>query len=99
MLSIRLLPAGLALLCLAACTTVEPVPGTPEFAASRVSRAYDCGLRPDRGRVMSRLERQERPRFVAANQAFAVKAYRAPKGCDATERSTIQRELAGLTGR
>jgi hypothetical protein len=99
MAAIRLLPAGLALLGLAACTTVEPLPGTPEFAAAQVSRAYDCGLRPDRGRVMARLEREERPRFVAANQAFAVKAYRAPKRCEAPERSSVQRELAGLTRR
>ena len=96
---IRSLSVALALLGLAACTTIEPSPGTPEFAAAQVSRAYDCGLRVDRGRVIARLDREERPRFVAANQAFAVKSYRAPKRCEASERSSVQRELAGLTRR
>ena len=39
MLPIRSLSAALALLGLAACTTVEPTPGTPEFAAAQVSPA------------------------------------------------------------
>ncbi|AMJ59870.1 hypothetical protein [Bosea sp. PAMC 26642] len=90
---------GMALLGLSACTTVEPAPGTPEFAASQVSRAYDCGLRVDRRSVMARLNRDERPRFLAANQAYAVKAYKAPKRCDSWERSSVLHEIGALTRR
>jgi hypothetical protein len=72
------------------------VPGTPEFAASQVSRAYDCGVRVDRGQVMARLAREERPRFMAANAAFAVKSYKAPRSCDAYERASVQRDVAAL---
>jgi hypothetical protein len=85
-----------ALLGLAACTTIEPLPGTPEFAAARVSRAYDCGLKVDRNRIMAGFDRQVRPRFVAANAAFAVKSYKAPRSCDASERSAVQREVGAL---
>jgi hypothetical protein len=91
----RCLPLPL-LLGLAACTTAGPMPGTPEFAAAQVSRAYDCGVRVDRGRVMAGLPREERPRFMAANAAFAVKSYKAPRSCDASERSSIQRDVAAL---
>lgn len=91
--------ALLPLLGLAACTTAGPMPGTPEFAASQVSRAYDCGVRVDRGRVMVGLPREERQRFVMANAAFAVKSYKAPRSCDAYERASIQRDVAALARR
>jgi hypothetical protein len=84
------------LLGLAACTTAGPTPGTPEFAAARVSRAYDCGLRVDRVHVMAGLGREERQRFAAANAAFAVKSYKAPRACSAEERWSVQREVGAL---
>ncbi|HEV7258512.1 MAG TPA: hypothetical protein VGN82_12095 [Bosea sp. (in: a-proteobacteria)] len=75
------------------------MPGTPEFTASQVSRAYDCGVRVDRSRVMANLPREERQRFVAANAAFAVKSYKAPRSCDSFERASLQRDVAALTRR
>ncbi|KPF71819.1 hypothetical protein IP69_04865 [Bosea sp. AAP35] len=87
------------LLGLSACTTTAPMPGTPEFVAAQVSRAYDCGLRVDRGRVVSQLSRDERSRFMAANAAFAVKSYKAPRACDGAERVRVQREVAALARR
>lgn len=87
------------LLGLAACNTAGPVPGTPEFLAARVSRAYDCGLRVDRNRVMAPLGRDERSRFVAANAGYAVKSYKAPKSCDAAERASVQRDVGALARR
>ena len=39
---------------LAGCVAAGPMPGTPEFSAVQVSRAYDCGLRVDRGRIIER---------------------------------------------
>ena len=95
----RLVLAVPLLLGLAACTTAGPMPGTPEFAAAQVSRAYDCGVRVDRGRVMARLPREERQRFTAANASFAVKSYKAPRSCDAYERASVQRDLAALARR
>lgn len=94
----RFLPLPL-LVGMAACTTAGPVPGTPEFSASQVSRAYDCGVRVDRGRVMAGLAREERQRFVAANAAYAVKSYKAPRSCDAYERASVQRDVAALARR
>lgn len=91
--------AALPLTGLAACTTLAPLPGTPEYAAAQVSRGYDCGLRVDRAGVIARLPRDERPRFLAASSGFAVKAYKAPRSCDAGERASVQRELAVLTRR
>lgn len=91
----RCLPVPV-LLGLAACTTASPMPGTPEFAAAQVSRAYDCGVRVDRGRVMARFGREERQRFMAANAAFAVKSYKAPRSCEASERASVQRDVAAL---
>ncbi len=91
--------AALTALGLCACTALGPLPGTPEFAASRVSRGYDCGLRVDRARIVARLAREERVRFMAANSAFAVKAYRAPRSCDPAERADIRRELGHLARR
>jgi hypothetical protein len=87
------------LLGLCACTTTGPVPGTPEFAAARVSRAYDCGVRVDRGHVLARLSRAERQRFTMANAAFAVKSYKAPRACDAAERAAVQSDVAALARR
>lgn len=95
----RLLPLCMLLLGPAACTTAGPIPGTPEFAAARVSRGYDCGVRVDRARVVARLPRDERQRFTAANATFAVKSYKAPRSCDAAERASVQRDLAALSRR
>lgn len=97
--SLKLCLAVPALLGLVACTAVGPVPGTPEFAAARVSRAYDCGLRVDRSRIIARLDRQERQRFVAANAVYAVKSYKAPRPCDPAERAAVQREVGTLARR
>lgn len=84
---------------LSACATVGPLPGTPEFAAAQVSRAYDCGLRVDRDRIVRRLPQDERRRFALANAAFAVKSYKAPRACDAAERASVQRDVAALARR
>lgn len=97
------LPPRLAALSLtlglSACTTAGPPSGTPEFAAARVSRAYDCGLPVDRSRVVRRMPREERQRFAMANAAFAVKSYKAPRACDAAERASVQRDLSALAKR
>jgi hypothetical protein len=97
------LPPRLAALPLAlglsACTTAGPLPGTPEFAAAQVSRAYDCGLRVDRARIVGRLRQDERRRFTLANAAFAVKSYKAPRACDGAERASVQRDLSALARR
>lgn len=91
--------AALTALGLSGCIALGPLPGTPEYSASRVSRGYDCGLRVDRARIVARLDRAERARFLAAGSGFAVKAYKAPKSCDARERADIQRELGHLARR
>lgn len=87
----------LLLLGLAACTTAGPVPGTVEYAAATVSRGYDCGLRVDRGRIIARLEKQERASFLAVNASYAVKSYKAPHACGSLERERVQGELAALS--
>ena len=94
-LLIRCIASSL-LLGLAACTTAGPLPGTPEFAAAQVSRAYDCGVRVDRARVIARLGREERQRFMVANASYAVKSYKAPRSCDGSERASVQRDVAAL---
>ena len=66
------------------------MPGTPEFAAARVSRAYDCGIGVDRSRIIAGLPREERARFLAANASYAVKSYNAPRRCEAPERERLQ---------
>ena len=78
---------------LAGCVAAGPVPGTPEFTAAQVSRAYDCGRRVDRGRIMARLPAEQRGRFVSANASYAVKSYNAPRRCEAPERERLQAEL------
>ncbi|MGX1788466.1 hypothetical protein ACWIGM_17075 [Bosea sp. NPDC055332] len=78
---------------LAGCVAAGPVPGTPEFTAAQVSRAYDCGLRVDRGRIIARLPAEQRGRFVSANASYAVKSYNAPRRCEAHERERLQQEL------
>lgn len=98
MLPKPLLAAAL-LFGLPACTTAGPIPGTVEYAAATVSRGYDCGLRVDRGRIIARLDRQERAAFVAANASYAVKAYKAPHACGSAERERVQGELAALSRR
>lgn len=91
--------AAALLLCLSACTVAGPQPGTPEFAAESVSRAYECGLKVDRNRILARLPREERSRFVSAGAGYAVKSYKAPRPCDSADRSRAQREIAELSGR
>lgn len=93
----RFLACGLVLSAQAGCVTAGPIPGTPEFAAARVSRGYDCGVRVDRRQVIAKLAPADRGRFIAANASFAVKSYKAPRLCDASERHAVQRELASLT--
>ena len=78
------------LLALAGCNSVAgPLPGTVEYAAATVSRAYDCGLRVDRGGILARLDRQDRQHFVEANARYAVKSYKAPHRCDTAERERV----------
>ena len=84
------------LLGLCACTTTGPMPGTPEYAAAQVSRAYDCSVRVDRYRVLARLSREDRQRFIMANAAFAVKSYKAPRACGAAERASVLRDVTAL---
>lgn len=84
---------ALAATSLAGCIAAGPMPGTPEFTAVQVSRAYDCGLRVDRGRIMARLPAEQRSRFVTANASYAVKSYNAPRRCEAQERERLQQEL------
>lgn len=90
-----------AALCgaLAACTASGPRPGTVEYAAATVSRAYDCGLRVDRGGILARLDARDRQRFVAANAGYAVKSYTAPHRCEASERERIRGEVGALARR
>ena len=83
----------LAAASLAGCVAAGPVPGTPEFTAAQVSRAYDCGLRVDRSRIIARLPAEQRGRFVTANASYAVKSYNAPHRCEAPERERLQQEL------
>jgi hypothetical protein len=99
MSSPKLCLAALLALGFPACTAMGPAPGTPEYAASRVSRGFDCGVRVDRARVAARLDREERARFAAASSGLAVKADKAPKPCDASERADLQRELGHLARR
>ena len=84
---------------LAGCTGFGPVPGTPEYAAAQVSRGYDCGLRPDRQRILKGLSPEERRRFTQANAAYAVRSYNAPQTCGLYERSRVNGELSGLVRR
>jgi len=91
--------AGVLFATLAACTVAGPAPGTVEYAAATVSRAYDCGLRVDRGRIIAKLSRQERQRFVETNAQYAVASYRAPHACDTAERERVQGEVVALVRR
>ncbi len=90
-------PAALAI-GLAGCVT-GPAPGSAEFVAAQVSRAYDCGLPVERQRVMAQLPPQERRPFVEANARQAVKSYNAPRLCDASERQAVRQRLRELAGR
>jgi phage-related minor tail protein len=94
-------PAAAAALCaaLAACTVDGSQPGTVEYAAATVSRAYDCGLRVDRGRIIARLDGKDRQRFVAANAGYAVKSYKAPHRCESAERERVRSEIGALARR
>jgi hypothetical protein len=92
------LAAVLVAAALAGCTTVAS-PGTVEYAAATVSRAYDCGLAVDRSRIIAKLDRQDRPRFVAANAGYAVKSYKAPHRCDESERERVKGEIGALARR
>lgn len=100
MLSLSKPAAAVALFAaLGACTVTGPLPGTVEYAAATVSRAYDCGLPVDRNRIIARLDRQDRQRFVAANAGYAVKSYKAPHRCGASERERIKGEIGALARR
>jgi len=100
MLSLSQPAAAVALFAtLGACTVAGPLPGTVEYAAATVSRAYDCGLPVDRNRIIARLDRQDRQRFVAANAGYAVKSYKAPHRCEASERERIKGEIGALARR
>ncbi len=74
-------------------------PGTPEHAASIVSRGYDCGLRVERGRVVAVYRGDERQRFVATNQQLAVRSYNVPKSCSAAERASVADALRQIARR
>lgn len=84
---------ALAAASLAGCIAAGPGPGTPEFTAAQVSRAYECGLRVDRSGIIARLPAEQRRRFVSANASYAVKSYNAPRRCEAQERERLQQEL------
>lgn len=80
---------------LAACNAAgySAAPGTPEYAAQLVSRGYDCGLRPQRGRIAAAYRGEERRRFMAANAGHAVRSYNRPVACGEWERSQVARDL------
>jgi hypothetical protein len=100
MLSLSKPAAAVALFAaFGACTVAGPLPGTVEYAAATVSRAYDCGLPVDRNRIIARLDRQDRQRFVAANAGYAVKSYKAPHRCETSERERIKSEIGALARR
>ncbi|MCO4054410.1 MAG: hypothetical protein HEQ16_10250 [Bosea sp.] len=87
-------------LLLAACQGASTYPpGSPERAAAAVSRGYDCGLRVERRRVVATYRREERRRFLGANQSFAVQSYNAPRACGAAERGRVAEELRELARR
>ncbi|MGL4439355.1 MAG: hypothetical protein ACRCUE_08795 [Bosea sp. (in: a-proteobacteria)] len=75
------------------------VPGTPEYAASIVSRGYDCGLRVERGRLVAVYQGDERRRLIATNQALAVRAYNLPRACTEAERASVAGELRSIARR
>lgn len=87
------------LAALGGCSPVTPVPGTPEYAAAQVSRGFDCGLRPNRERILKGLSLDEQRRFYRANALYAVRSYNAPRSCGAFERNRVSSELSGLVGR
>jgi hypothetical protein len=93
MTAAKLSLVALAAASLAGCIAAGPGPGTPEFTAAQVSRAYECGLRVDRSGIIARLPAEQRGRFVSANASYAVKSYNAPRRCEAQERERLQREL------
>lgn len=79
---------------LAACNhPMSAQPGTPEHAAQLVSRGYDCGLRPQRGRIAAAYRGEEHRRFMAANAGLAVRSYNRPVACGERERSQVARDL------
>jgi hypothetical protein len=87
-------------LALAACQQHNAYPaGTPEYAASVVSRGYDCNLRVERGRVVAVYSGDERQRFVATNQQLAVRSYNLPRPCSQAERTSISAELRSIARR
>lgn len=86
---------------LAACQTMamRPEAGTPEYAAFMTSRGYDCGLRVERGRLISVHRGQERAAYVSAGQRYSVQAYNKPQACGAHERAEVAAELRRLARR
>jgi hypothetical protein len=83
----------------AGCTAIAAPPpiGTPEYAAFLTSRAYDCGLRVERGRIIARHRGEERVRYISAGQGYAVRAYRKPESCGLFEREQVAAELRALS--
>lgn len=75
------------------------MPGTPEYAASMVSRGYDCGLRVERGRVVAVYQGDERRRLLATNQQLAVRSYNLPRACTEAERAAVASELRAIARR
>jgi hypothetical protein len=90
----------LAPLLLTACQQHNAyMPGTPEYAASIVSRGYDCGLRVERGRVVAVYQGEERRRLIATNQALAVRSYNLLRACTEGERAAVAGELRSIARR
>jgi hypothetical protein len=84
----------------AGCNSVGAAPppaGTPEYSAFLTSRAYDCGLRVERGRIIARHRAEERARYISAGQGYAVRAYRKPEACGLFEREQVAAELRALS--
>jgi hypothetical protein len=75
------------------------LPGTPEYAASIVTRGYDCGLRVERGRVVAVYRGDERRRLIATHQALAVQSYNLPRPCSETERASVAGALKAIARR
>lgn len=89
----------------AGCNPAIYAEGPVERAGALSSRAYDCGLRPNRAAlvraVTTQVPQEEKasvaPRFREANASYAVRSYIAPKSCDGGERDQVARELRNLS--
>jgi hypothetical protein len=88
--------AGLAAGC-NGMGAAPPPAGTPEYAAFLTSRAYDCGVRVERGRIIARHRGEDRTRYISAGQGYAVRAYKKPEACGLFERERVAAELRALS--